>query len=340
MMIPLTPDNAVDYLQRAGLIRGPADVEPLGGGVSNVVLRITPQSGAAVVLKQSREKLRTRAEWRSRLERIWREADVMRLLDRLVPGTAPRILFEDRPNYVLVMEAIDREHVVWKDALLAGRVDPALADTLGDLLGRIHLRSWGDPAVAAALPDAEAFEELRLDPYYRHVAVAHPVLAGELDRLITGALERREALVLGDFSPKNILLTAGGVRLVDFETGHCGDPTFDLGFFLTHIALKGVRAGARGGSLFDFARQFWHVYARTMAAPIAATPGFEPRVVRHWAACLLARIDGKSPVDYLDGRQQTIVREFAIGSRLHPAERLPEAVDALRRHVERSSGGS
>lgn len=329
-MYEITPDNAADYLRRAGLIDGSARVEPLGWGVSNVVLRITPDAGPPVVLKQSRELLRTRAEWRSRLDRIWREADVLRLLERIVPGDTPRLLYEDRPNYLFVMEAVDRNHVVWKEALLSGRVDLALGETLGRLLARIHSATWHDPGVAADFADVRAFDELRLDPYYRRLASVHPSLTPLLDELIAASQSRRNALVLGDFSPKNILLVADGLKLVDFETGHYGDPPFDVGFFLTHLALKGIRAGADDPRCFTVAQRFWQAYSAAMAPQTARDPDYEPLCVRHWSACVLARIDGKSPVDYLDERQQALVRQFALDSRLVPALRIADALAALQ----------
>lgn len=326
----ITTENAAGYLREAGLIAGPAVAEALGWGVSNVVLRVTPEHGPAVVLKQSRELLRTRAEWRSRLDRIWREADVLRLLGERVPGVAPQLLFEDRPNYVIVMEAIDAAHVVWKESLLAGHVEPSLADTLGELLARIHAATWHDPVVAELVGDQRAFDELRLDPYYRYLAAAHPALAPELRELVEASQSRRHALVLADFSPKNILLIPGGLKLVDFETGHYGDPPFDLGFFLAHLALKGVRAGPADVRCFDFALRFWDVYARALAPQREEVPDFETWCVRHWLACLLARVDGKSPVDYLDQEQQQVVRGFVLDSGLLPSRQMAEAVGMLR----------
>lgn len=331
----ITTENAAEYLQAAGLISGPAHAEALGWGVSNVVLRITPDHGPPVVLKQSRELLRTRAEWRSRLDRIWREADVLRLLEQLVPGVSPRILHEDRPNYLIVMEAIDRDHVVWKEALLAGRVDLSLAEVLGQLLARIHTSTWNHPAVAELLGDIRAFDELRLDPYYRRVAAVDPSLAAPLSELVEASRSRRHALVLADFSPKNILLIPGALKLVDFETGHYGDPPFDLGFFLTHLALKGVRAAPDDDRCFTFAQRFWSSYAAAMSPCIESVPDYEVMCVRHWAACLLARVDGKSPVDYLEERQQAVVRTFVLDAGLTPSERMPEALAALQSRVQR-----
>jgi 5-methylthioribose kinase len=330
----ITTDNAAEYLQQAGLISGPAQAEALGWGVSNVVLRITPNTGLPVVLKQSRELLRTRAEWRSRLDRIWREADVLRLLEQVVPDVAPRILHEDRPNYLIVMEAIDREHVVWKEALLAGRVDLSLSEEFGNLLARIHTGTWHNSDVADLLGDIRAFDELRLDPYYRRVAAVHPALSPELSELVEASRSRRHAMVLADFSPKNILLVSGGFNLVDFETGHYGDPPFDLGFFLTHLTLKGVRAAPDDDRCFTFAERFWMAYSAAMSPLMATVPDYELWCVRHWMACMLARVDGKSPVDYLDERQQGIVRRFVLESGLAPSDRMLKAIGALRERVQ------
>lgn len=322
--------NAVAYLQAAGLIDAPAAAEALGWGVSNVVLRVTPQSGPPLVLKQSRELLRTRAEWRSRLDRIWREADVMRWLERLVPGSTPRLLYEDRPNFVIVMEAIHRDHVVWKEALLDGRIDMSLGESLGKLLAQIHSFTWRHAEASDAIGDAQAFDELRLDPYYRTVARAHPVLQPALEEVITACESRKLSLTLGDFSPKNILLTSDGLRLVDFETGHFGDPAFDIGFFLTHIALKGVRAGAADPRCFELADRFWTAYWDAMSPVSGDDSQLQSRCVTNWMACLISRIDGKSPVDYLDEDQQQLVRAFVVDSGLQVADTIPAALAALQ----------
>ncbi len=57
-MQEITADNAIDYLRASGRIAGPAHVELLSGGVSNLVLRVTTVDGP-FILKQSRSQLRT-----------------------------------------------------------------------------------------------------------------------------------------------------------------------------------------------------------------------------------------------------------------------------------------
>jgi 5-methylthioribose kinase len=331
-VLEVTADNVLDYLRATARLSPDASARAalLAGGVSNVVLRVSTAGAPDFVLKQSCEKLRTRADWRSRLDRIWREVAVLRLLERLLPaGAVPRVLFEDRPNFLFAMSAVDPGHVVWKEALLRGEVDLTLADRLGEYLARIHAGTFADPVVHAELADVTVFDELRIDPYYRHIAAVHLDLAEQVRSLIDAMLAARLCLVLADFSPKNILLTPGHVTLVDFETGHFGDPGFDLGFFLTHLALKAVRRGPDGGVLLELARRFLHAYQVHAAWPADTADRLEARSVQHWAACLLARVDGKSPVEYLDTAQQDRVRRLARGLLLQPPRRLENVLDAL-----------
>lgn len=330
-MFEVTADNAVEYLREAGRLEPGVDahIEPLAWGVSNIVLRVHPESGPEFVLKQSREQLRTRAQWRSRLDRVWREIDVQRILVGLLPdGVVPRILFEDRPNYLYGMEAIERGHRVWKQVLLAGEVDLGLADTLAGYLAQIHSATWQDADTAAEMGDTQAFDELRLDPYYRYLARNVKELEAPLTSLVESTQAHPRCLVLGDFSPKNILLTSQGVALVDFETGHYGDPAFDVGFFLSHIMLKGIRAG-RASTLFEFAQRWWDAYVARLRA-VVEVEDLEARSVLHWAACMLARVDGKSPVDYLDPPRQDLVRAATRDLLLRPPPTFNDAWPRLQ----------
>lgn len=332
-MLEVTADNALSYLRETGALAEDvrAEATPLAWGVSNIVLRITPLEGAGpeFVVKQSREQLRTQAEWRSRLDRIWREVDVLQIIQPLLPeGVVPRVLFEDRENYLFGMEAIERGHVVWKQALLDGEVNLALAEPLAGYLSRVHLATWESRPVRERVGDTQAFDELRLDPFYRYLLRRHPDLQEPVRRLVGCAADHPCCLVLGDFSPKNILLTSRGVSLVDFETGHFGDPAFDVGFFLSHLALKALRAG-RESPLFDFCSRWWGAYSNPVRKQVG-TEELEARCVLHWAGCMLARVDGKSTVDYLSREHQDGVRTFTRSILLAPPDSLPAALERFR----------
>jgi 5-methylthioribose kinase len=297
-MIELTPDNVLDYLRRSGRIGpGPARVTPLGWGVSNAVFRVeTPER--LFVLKQSRPQLRTRDLWLSDLDRVYREQEVMELLHPLLPApTVPAVLFADRPNYVFAMSHAPMESRVWKESLLAGEVDLALGEYAGRVLGRMHQATAADRAAVEPFRDHTAFVQLRVDPFYRRVQERRPEVAHAVAPLIEQLLSVKEALCHGDYSPKNILTHSQGFTLVDYETAHLGDPTMDLGFFLSHLILKALKRSAERGRHFDLTRAAWRGYGAGVSfRPLAE---LEARGSGHFAVCLLARIDGTSPVDYL-----------------------------------------
>ncbi|MGE5193111.1 MAG: phosphotransferase family protein [Deltaproteobacteria bacterium] len=316
-MLEIDPHNVVEYLRDRGWLdrHVSARAEVLAWGVSNAVLRITPESGDPFVVKQSREQLRTKDPWFSRLDRIWRETAVMRLLQPLLPGgVIPRVLFEDRQNYLFGMEAAPAAHAVWKQVLLEGRAEPAIARRLGTYLATIHRCTALRPDLQSQFGDTEVFVQLRVDPFYRRVAEASREAAPHVERLIAEMFSLPVCLVHADFSPKNVLIAGERIVLVDFETGHYGDPAFDLGFFLSHLLLKLVRHAGRFTEYAALTTAFWETYLQGLDELSHEAPFVPSEIVRrttgHLAGCLWARIDGTSRIDYLAEPQQRVVREF------------------------------
>lgn len=322
LLLPIDEQNAADYLRQLGWvdIDERVDVERLAGGVSNEVFYVArpdhPQD--AFVLKQARAQLRTAMPWFSSIERIWREVDVMRVCQQLVADwpearsavRTPEILREDRTNYCFAMSAAPREHHVWKQDLLAGRVDPLIATRCGQLLARLHGASWKTAALAERLGDRTLFDELRLDPYYRTVAQAFPEFTPQLNRLIESVWSHRQCLVHADFTPKNLLVWDTGLMMVDFETGHFGDPAFDVGLFVAHLALKAERARPDAQPYLQLITSFEAAYRQELSAFISAADydDLTRRSIQNFAGCTWARLDGKSRVEYLndDTRRQRI----------------------------------
>ena len=323
-MREVIPETVADYLRDKGRVPEGRSVSAraLGWGVSNVVMRVDVEGLPPMVLKQSRERLRTEAHWVSRLDRIWTETAALRLLETaLPPGDVPRVLFDEPADYLFAMSLAPEDSAVWKEQLLAGRVDPLVAQQAGKMLGAMHAGTVG---LSGPLADKVVFDQLRIDPFYRTTARAHPAVSPRLDRLIRSLeLPPETTFVHGDFSPKNLLVHAGGLTAVDFETAHAGDPAFDLGFFLSHLLLKAFRAAPDALPYFVLIQAFWDAYLdRVGVAPDADRVA---RACDHTAACALARVDGKSPVDYLDDRARDRVRRFATAALQGP----PATWDAL-----------
>jgi len=317
--------NAEDYLRTRGHLDSveAVEVRELLGGVSNVVLSVARAEGKSFVLKQAREQLRVADLWTCSVERIWREVEVLGECARLTKADAdavsslraetPRLLFEDRNNYLYAMTAAPAEHVVWKDELLAGRTCPRVATACGELLGRLHSGSWHQSKVAHQLDDRRFFDELRIDPYYRQIIRVYPDLEPVISRLVDSVLRERHCLVHGDFSPKNLLLADQSLMLIDFEVGHYGDPAFDLGFFLSHLVLKAFCFAPHDKPYFELTKTFWAQYRAQMLSTISVAEydALMQRAIQNTAGCVLARLDGKSKVDYLkEPRRREQVRQL------------------------------
>jgi 5-methylthioribose kinase len=341
-MQELYAENTAAYLRETGRVPEAAgiEVQELKGGVSNVVLRVEIAGRPPIVIKQCRERLRVAMDWRARLDRIWAERATLDVLSAILPaGTVPEVLFEDRLNYLFAMSCAPDDSVTWKTLLMNGRADPEIAARLGAILGAIHAEAPRQHALHGTLADTSLFDELRIDPYYRTTARAHPDLASAIDALIAAMQvpQSERTLVLGDFSPKNILVHKGGLILLDFECAHAGDAAFDLGFFLSHLALKAIHVrekitGSRPQYL-DLTNRFWKSYIERIEEGSWQPSGLVPRAASHTAACLLARVDGKSPVEYLDHSEQDTVRRLASEALRAQPQTWGEMLSLIEKHV-------
>ena len=285
---------------------GPVSAHGLTGGVSNVTALLTCGSERLVV-KQARPKLDVPVEWKADVRRLGVEAAAMSLLHETIgPGRIPAMFRYDEEAGLLAMEAAGGDDPNWKDELLAGRLDVGRVREFGTLLGRIH--SIGVDRVRARLPGETFFEALRLDPYYITAAARQdePVRSTLLG-LVEATSQRAICFVHGDYSPKNVLLRNGPLLLLDYEVGHIGDPGFDLGFALTHFAGKTLHVAGMRSAFLDAARTFWECYgqATRLRPEQYASSG------SHWAGCMLGRVDGKSPLEYLRETERAEMRQTA-----------------------------
>jgi aminoglycoside phosphotransferase (APT) family kinase protein len=304
----------------------------LTGGVSSDIWRVSAGDRVFCV-KRAMAKLAVKDDWfvpveRNRYERQWYEVAATR-----VPGSAPRVLAHDDEAMFFAMEWLDpADHVLWKADLMAGRADVALAAKVGGRLAAIHAATAGDEAVAAMFPTGALFEAIRLDPYLRATARRHPDLAAALEGLADRTAATRLALVHGDASPKNIMAGPGGPVFLDAECAWYGDPAFDLAFCLNHMLLKCLAVpGAAPGYLASF-DALHRAYLRGVAWEAPA--GLEARVAALLPGLFLARVDGKSPVEYVtEEADRARVRRVAIPLLRQPPAALAAIRDAWAREI-------
>ena len=303
-MLELRPDNAATYL---GLPPSETRVTELGGGVSNIVL-LVEAPGRRLVLKQSLDKLRVEQDWFSDRGRILRECLGLEAFHAMMAGSCPRVLAVDRENFAYTMTAAPPASETWKAMLMRGDLQPAVARRVGELLGRLIQQSWRSERYRDAFGDQTVFDQLRLDPYYRSAARVHPDLAGFFESLILRTREHARSLVHGDWSPKNFLVAGSVVTAIDFEVIHYGDPCFDAAFLLNHLLLKSFHLPACAEQFAPLGDAFWK-------AVISQVPEeqveFSKGTIAHLGGLMLARVDGKSPAEYLDNAARDQVRRFA-----------------------------
>jgi aminoglycoside phosphotransferase (APT) family kinase protein len=331
------PTEILDGLRAMGLLSpgGAATGEPLAGGVSSDIWRIALPGHGVVCVKRALPKLKVAADWQAPVARNLYEARWMRRAAAAAPDAVPALLGQDEATGTLAMEWLPPErHALWKAQLRDGHADPAFAAEVARRLVRIHAASAADPGAAEDFPTEAIFHAIRIEPYLLATARAHPDLAGPLEQLAAITATTGHALVHGDVSPKNILAGPRGPVFLDAECAWWGDPAFDLAFCLNHLLLKCLwtpRARADFLACFD-------VLAAAYLAGVDWEPAvvLEARAARLLPGLLLARVDGKSPVEYLtEDADKDRVRRVARMLLAAPVERLAAVRAAWAEELER-----
>ncbi len=325
----------IKALQDAGLISSPNDAsfEALTGGVSSDIWKVNAP-GRVFCVKQALAKLKVKKDWLAPIERNGFEVAWYSVANGLVAGAAPALLMQDEQAMLFAMEYLDPSiYKLWKTELRAGRTDPDPATQTGRKLALIHGGTVGDKDVANRFPRTDIFHAIRLEPYLEATADRHPDLKSLLFGLSRQTAETRLCMIHGDVSPKNILLGPEGPVFLDAECACIGDPAFDLAFCLNHFLLKCLWVpDAVSGFLENF---------RQMAESYMANVNWEPvqdletRTARLLPGLFLARIDGKSPVEYVtDEQQKDKVRRVACGLLTNPPDHLSEISEAWVKELD------
>jgi aminoglycoside phosphotransferase (APT) family kinase protein len=307
---------------------------PLTGGVSSDIWRIETGRGP-VCAKRALAKLRVAADWHAPVERNQYEARWMRVAQAADPGCTPQVLGQHPGLGVLVMQWLaPADFRLWKLMLRDGQADAATAQAVARRLVRIHAYAAARAEELAPLFDTDAtFFDIRLEPYLLVTAQRHPDLATRLQALVAQTQSNKRTLVHGDVSPKNILIGPNGPVLLDAECAWWGDPAFDLAFCLNHLLLKCLwTPAAQADYLAGFA-----VLAETYLAGVdwETRESLERRAAALLPGLLLARVDGKSPVEYLTAdSQRDAVRRVARPLLQQPVARLGDISAAWRQGLE------
>ena len=325
----------VNFVEKTGLIRqgAPLSFEPLAGGVSSDIWLVRSPGRPPFCVKRALPRLRVAAEWRADVSRNTSEVAWLKQVGAMNADLVPGVLAADAAIGAFAMEYLAPDRFeLWKTRLARGQVEPDTASTVGAHLASIHSAFAKSPAAADDFDTGPSFHALRLEPYLLATARVHTDLASILEDLADNTADTKRTVVHGDISPKNILLGARGPVFVDAECAWFGDPAFDLAFCLNHLLLKTLWVPKAEAELL----QSFDVLAQAYLRGVDWEPvsDLERRAAHLLPGLFLARVDGKSPVEYLTtDAQKDEVRLAARAMLKNPSDRLG---DVRRRWAERS----
>lgn len=286
------------------------EIEPLLGGVSSDIVRFKTSDGNQYCAKRALKQLKVAQEWLASTERNQSEIKWLKQANAIYQGCAPKVICESHPFSTVILEYLPKDdYFLWKDHLLAEQVDEDIATNVGEIMGHIHAKTLNQKNIATAFDNDTLFDQLRLDPYLRSTAKVHTDLSDKILAVLQDTATHKMALVHGDLSPKNILVNKQSKNpiLLDAECAWYGDPAFDGAFLLTHFFLKSVYNPNSRRQYMQLARNFikqWQSYI-----PNEHGVDLQKRTYRLLPCIILARIDGKSPVEYLDEPQRDSIRQ-------------------------------
>lgn len=328
-MPPSLSQRCTDLIRELGLGR-PEDVGEiiaLTGGVASDIAVVTV-GNRRYCAKFALPKLKVAADWRAPVERNAAEYAWLKVASDLVPESAVRLYGRSETAHGFAMEYVTGAEVyLWKTALLNGAAPRGEAASVGDMIGRIHAASAQPGFDRSRFQNRDDFRALRIEPYLTYTAGIRPELGAHLTHLADMLYAGDATLIHGDVSPKNILFRDGGPVILDAECATMGDPSFDPAFCLNHLALKAVHLPQSRAALLAEIGAFWQAY--TVHVNWEDVAALEVRVAALLPALMLARIDGKSPVEYLDETRREQVRQLAVPLIASPPTTLPALVSAL-----------
>ena len=318
-------------LQKLGLTKVNESIamSPLTGGVSSDIWKVELPAGA-VCVKRALPQLRVKQLWEAPVKRNEYEVAYLRFAQRVIPGAAPKIIAHDEDAGLFVMEYLQpSEHPVWKFQLRDGFVDLNTARMVGAQMARIHSASADDTNIAAQFPTDDIFYSIRLEPYLVATARVHTDLAPRLKELVDTTFNTKRVLVHGDIAPKNILIGPERPIFLDCECAWFGDPAFDLAFCLNHLLLKCLWHPAATAQFLDAFTMLYESYLPHVNWEPRAQ--MEQRTAHLLPGLFLARVDGKSPVEYLtDEGDKNKVRCCGRKLLMEPVDTLEEICVAWR----------
>jgi len=310
-------------------------ITPLTGGVSSDIAVVNLGSNK-VCVKFALPKLKVAEEWHAKVERNLAEYRWLDFVSTISPRSTPKLLGISERVHGFAMEFVEGDDTyLWKQALLDGLPDNEEARKVGRVLGNIHRSSTTQIDLKNQFQNQEDFFALRIEPYLVHTAAQHREIARDFESLVRSLSVHEHTLVHGDVSPKNIIFRKSEPLFLDAECATIGDPCFDISFCLNHLVLKAVHLPPSRELLLRSVNVFWSAYRDHVSWE--SSTALEERVCKLLPALMLARIDGKSPVEYLHKDNRLLVKTLSIELIKSPPGSLSDLTDRVHHYLKKKN---
>ncbi len=302
-----------------------ATFTPMVAGVSSELWRIDA-GDKTYCLKRALPRLNVAQEWLAPVRRNAEEVRWLRFAASVAPRQVPAVVADDAQAGIAILSWFDAARWTnWKVQLMQGLVRPAVGTEMGELLAAVHARSAAQPELAKSFDNMDLLSALRLEPFFVAAMDANPEAAHRLREAVDHLTTYRTALIHGDVSPKNILIHISRPPvLLDAECACWADPAFDVAFLCAHLFLKSAHVSR-------YRAWFYETIRRLLAAyEVAAPEPVNERLLLLVPALLIARVDGKSPADYMNEKVRTKVRATALRLLLDPSPSIADFIEDWR----------
>ncbi|MGD1823484.1 MAG: phosphotransferase [Pleomorphochaeta sp.] len=305
-------DILVSYLKEKDIITNEMDydLKYCAGGVSGTVAFLSLKD-KDLIIKQALSKLKVKEDWLCDPSRMYVEQLSNKIYHDIAPDSVPEVLFYDEENYIYGRIAAPDHCRMWKEDLMDNILDFLVAKQSIEALVKVHNTCNNDKYVAKEFADKKVFYDLRISPYIEFTVEKHPEYKRIATFLSKELMEQSITLVHGDYSPKNIMCDQRKIFILDFEVAHYGNPVFDLAFFANHFVLKSIKFDNKNEAYLNMLDYMLDIYFKES--------NYENKdcvlsyFVKLLGMLMLARVDGKSPVEYLvdDEDKKQLVRDIA-----------------------------
>ena len=273
----------------------------LAGGVSSEVYHVKTDKNDYCI-KRSLKKLLVKKEWivdtnRIKFEYYWLN-HCRKILNKNIPKTYE---FNNKKKYIVMEYLNNSKYKTLKELYFKKIINQNTTRLISKHLFKIHSKSNNYKTKKLFQGNSNNFNDLRLDPYFNEVGRVYPKYKKYIKILNKDYLINSKTLVHGDFSPKNILIGKNKIVYLDAECCNFGDPVFDLVFFSNHLLIKSIFIKDKSKEFIKSYITFYKEYLKNFNAKNYKL--YINRIIKMTPIMMLARIDGKSPVEYINSNK-------------------------------------